>query len=311
MILISVAELPEKYVLKIKEACGVEVYTSTDSDIPKEDITVLGTYGRDVTNENLSQYPNLKWIQIFQTGFDHVDLSVVRNQGVKIANIKGVYGSPMSEFVMSYLLYDIREIDRFIENQSKKSFARNQLVGELSDKTIGIFGTGMIGQEIARKAQAFDMTVCGFNSNGRKVENFDKGFSLEKKEQMIAACDYLVLVLPETPETDHFISTAELEIMKESAILINIGRGNAVDEDALVRSLKNKVIKGAVLDVFKEEPLPETSPLWEVENLLITPHLSGKTNRFFERLSERFIEHFQQSQAGQPLTFEIDLEKGY
>src|SRR5699024_9894576 len=195
--------------------------------------------------------------------------------------------------------------------KKQKKYYRVRLVDEVNGKTIGIFGTGVIGKEVARKAQAFDMNVVGFNSNASDVEYFDKDYAWDDREYVLQKCDYIVLLLPLTDTTYHFLSRKEFQLMKESAYVINIGRGPLVEENALLSALEKREIKGAALDVFYEEPLPENSLLWEAENLIITPHLSGKTKYFFDRSMEIFQENYKLFEEEKPLKFEIDFVKGY
>src|SRR5699024_799486 len=198
--------------------------------------------------------------------------------------------------------YQVREIGRFVENKKRKVYDRDQLVDEANRKTVGIFGTGLIGKEVARKAQAFDMNVVGFNTSGRPVTDFDKAYTWNQKREMIAECDFIVLLLPLAKDTGHMFGEKEFEGMKSDGYLINIGRG---------RHVKEKKIKGAAPDVFHKEPLPETSPLWETENIIITPHLSGKTKYFFERCIHIMGDNYKAFKENKPLTFEIDFDKGY
>src|SRR5699024_3657685 len=171
--------------------------------------------------------------------------------------------------------------------------------------------TGVIGKEVAKKAQVFDMNVLGFNSSARDGEYFDKVYSWDDKEYLLQKCDYIVLLLPLTDTTYHILSLKEFQLMKESAYVINIGRGALVEENDVLSDLEKREIQGAVLDVCYEERLPENSLLWEAENLIITPHLYGKTKYFFDRSMEIFQENYKLFEEEKPLKFEIDFVKGY
>src|SRR5699024_3927645 len=149
------------------------------------------------------------------------------------------YGTPMSEYVMSLILYEIRDIERFIRNKKLKRYDREELVDEVGNKTIGIFGTGVIGKEVAIKAKAFDMNVLGFNSNGRPIEHFDQTFTWEQKDELIQQCDFIVLLLPLIDQTYHFLAEKEFKMMKDSAYVINIGRGPLIKEEDLLQALEN------------------------------------------------------------------------
>lgn len=315
MLLITVFDMPEEQVKRIEEITGMPVHVDPylkKMDAPLDQVEILITYGLENINADLlDRMPALKWIQVFQTGVEHIPLSEVHERGIQLTNVKGLYGKPMSEYVMSIVLYVTRDIPRFVRNQKLHRYERDELVDEVNGKTIGIFGTGMIGQEVAKKAKAFDMKVLGFNTSGRPVPNFDEVYTWDSKEDMLRQCDFIVLLLPETEQTRNFISEKEFKLMKNDAYLINIGRGPLVDESALIKSVTDGEIKGAALDVFNVEPLPEDSPLWDVENILITPHLSGKSVRFFGRCIDIFESNYHAYREGKQLEFLVDPVRGY
>src|SRR5699024_3737611 len=215
VILLTIDELKTEKIEEIKHIAGEEVYLLRgDKEIPYEDIKIIITYGIEEDWEliNFNELPNLEWIQIFQTGIEKVPMDEIEKRGIKLTNVRNIYGKPMSEYVMSLILYDIREIGRFIQNKQQKKYYRDRLVDEV------------IGKEVAKKAQVFDMNVLGFNSNARDVEYFDKVYSWDDKEHLLQKCDYIVLLLPLTDTTYHFLSRKEFQLMKESAYVINIGR---------------------------------------------------------------------------------------
>lgn len=312
MILITVDELRGQIADSIASISGEKVYNlNFDESIPFEKIDIMITYGSETDWELLNKLPNLKWIQVFQTGIEGAPLETIEQRNILLTNVRDIYGAPMSEYAMSLILYQVREIGRFIENKQRKAYDKNPLVDEANRKTVGVFGTGLIGKEVAKKAQVFDMNVIGFNTSGRPVDNFDKTYTWNQKDEMIKECDFIVLLLPLTKDTLHFFSAKEFELMKNDAYLINIGRGPLVKEAALIDALNEEKIKGAALDVFDIEPLPESSPLWDAKNLIITPHLSGKTKYFFGRCTSIFGDNYNAFKENKPLTFEIDFDKGY
>jgi phosphoglycerate dehydrogenase-like enzyme len=190
---------------------------------------------------------------------------------------------------------------------------------------LGILGYGSIGREVGRLGRAFKMRVLALSRSGRRAEG---GYSVEKTgdpvgdipEQfyqpedlhaMLAECDYVVIALPLTPATHHLIGKAELQAMKPTAYLVNIARGPIADEAALVHALREGWIAGAGLDVFEEEPLPPESPLWYLENALISPHVAGFTPRYDERAADLFAENLTRLVNGDPLLNQVDKERGY
>lgn len=312
MILITINECWGSYGEKIEEIAGGKVYfLNQNESIPFEDIEMMITYGLQEDWQILDQLPNLKWIQIFQTGIEYAPLKIIEERGILLTNVRGIYGTAISEYVMSIILYETRHIARFIQNQKRKRYDRSILPDEAGGKTVGIFGTGIVGKEVAKKAQAFDMNVLGFNTSGRSVRFFDATYTWDEKESLIQACDFIVLVLPLLEDTYHFLGKHEFQMMKENAYIINAGRGPLIQQDALCAALEQGMIKGAALDVFNEEPLPASSPLWETENLLITPHMAGKTVYFFDRCLDIYKRNFAAFIKGAPMEFMIDFEKGY
>lgn len=312
MILITIDELQGDKQKQIEEIAGEKTYVHyLDKEIPYEEIEIMITYGLESDWEVLEHLPNLKWIQIFQTGIEHVPLRRIKEKGIKITNVRDIYGPPMAEYVMSLILHEVRDIQRFIENKRLKRYDREQLVDEVNGKTIGIFGTGAIGTEVAKKAQAFDMNVYGFNTDGRSVPHFDQTYTWQSKEELISECDFIVLLLPLMDDTYHFLKEREFNLMKEEAFVINIGRGPLIKEMDLLQALKSKKIKGAALDVFDVEPLPTTSPLWDAERLVLTPHLSGKTKYFFDRSIAIFKGNYEAFTENATFQYVVDVDKGY
>lgn len=311
-VLITIDELPMGKVDEIQSIVSSKVFfVGRDEVIPYADIEILITYGFEISAKFLDSLPNLKWIQILQTGIEHIPLNEVDKRNIILSNIQGIYGTGMSEYVMSLVLFEVREIERFIQNKKEKRYERSELVDEVENKTIGIFGTGTIGQEVAKKAQAFNMNVLGFNTSGRSVEHFNKTYTWDKKEELIRKCDFIVLLLPLIDETYHFFGAEEFAMMKRSAYLINIGRGPLINESDLLKALENNEFKGAAVDVFDEEPLPQSSKLWNAEKVFITPHLSGKTKYFFDRGINLFKIMYQEYVNKESLKYQIDIKRGY
>jgi glyoxylate/hydroxypyruvate reductase A len=213
----------------------------------------------------------------------------------------------MAEYVFAYLLYFCRELPKYFRDQEKKVWvpARPE---RLRGKTIGILGLGSIGKEIAKRGKQFGMEVIGLKRIPGPVENVDQVFGPKDLEKMIPLVDYLIVAIPITPETNHFIGERELSLLKEGTILINIGRGKTIDERALSKILKTKRFK-AVIDVFEEEPLSPESELWNLENVIITPHVSGIN--LPEEICEEFVKNYERWVKGQPLTGLVDRNKGY
>lgn len=218
-----------------------------------------------------------------------------------------IYGGMMAEYVFAYLLYFTRNIGKYLKDQREKVWDRMR-PERLKGKVMGLLGLGSVGKEVAKRAKQFEMGVFGMKRTPEPVENVDQVFGPWEIERMIPLVDYLILALPLTSETYHMIGEKEFRLMKEGTIFINIGRGKTVDEKALIRFLKNGRIK-AVLDVFEEEPLAKESELWDMENVIVTPHVSGIN--LPNEICEEFVKNFERWARGEPLASRVDRKRGY
>jgi len=190
--------------------------------------------------------------------------------------------------------------------------AKGHSTTELRGKTLGVVGLGKIGQEIARLGNAFGMRVLAVKRNpGQPPEGVNRVVSMEGMELVLKESDYLVLTVPLTPETDRLIGAKQLETMKSSAILINMARGEVVDEEALAVALKNGVIAGAGLDVFETEPLRSDSPLWQLDNCIITPHCAAMSPQYMTRATDLFCRNLDAYLKGETLPTQVDPQRGY
>jgi glyoxylate/hydroxypyruvate reductase A len=218
-----------------------------------------------------------------------------------------VYGEMMAEYVFAYLLYFNRNVTKHLKDQKKRVWDRVR-PGRLRGEVLGILGLGSVGREIAKRAKQFGMTVLGVKRVPEPVENVDQVFRSDDLRKMIPQVDYLVNVLPLTPETYHILGEEELNLMKDGSILYSIGRGKTIDEKALIKVLKSEKIR-AVLDVFEKEPLPSKSTLWGLRNVIITPHVSGIS--LPGEICEEFVKNYERWVRGEPLIGLVDRRKGY
>jgi glyoxylate/hydroxypyruvate reductase A len=218
-----------------------------------------------------------------------------------------IYGEMMAEYVFAYLLYFGRQVGTYLADRKERAWNRRRPM-RLRGKVMGILGLGSVGKEIAKRGKQFGMSVFGVKRNPEAVENVDQVFKPGDLGKMIPQVDTLVVALPLTPETEHYLGEKELLLMKEEALLFSIGRGRTIDEKALVKVLKTNRIQ-AVLDVFETEPLPPESELWDLKNVMITPHVSGVS--IPEEICEEFIRNYHRWVKGEPLIGMVDREKGY
>ena len=246
--------------------------------------------------------PSLQWIQSTWAGVDA--LTPFLDGGVKISPLRGVYGQAMSEFTMGWIL----SIHRNILRRATAQAWQPELESGLNEKTIGIMGTGTIGKSVAAAAKAFDMTVRGLNSSGIDVPGFDRCFSSEERLEFAKGVDYLVSILPKTAQTDGIISEALIEQLAPDSTVINVGRGNAVDESALRSGLDNGKLKAVVLDVFDVEPLPQEHWYWAHDRVFITSHTAAPTPS--SAVITVFARNLRLFLADQPFDT-VDATKGY
>mgnify|MGYP001059734819 CR=1 FL=1 len=249
----------------------------------------------------------LQWVQSIFAGVE-VLLSPRQRTDYVLTGVKGVFGPLMSEYVFVYILALERHILEVYENQKVRVWKKIPYES-LQDKLLGICGLGSIGLHIAQTAKHFGMKVWGYKRSYEEVPGIDRIFTQSDFKEFLSNPDYIVITLPSTPDTLHLIDYDTIKVMKSSAVLINVGRGSVVSESALVRALEEKLIRGAVLDVFEEEPLPEESRLWALPNVMITPHNSGFS--FPEDIVRIFAENYRRFVDKKPLKYIVDFNRGY
>jgi glyoxylate/hydroxypyruvate reductase A len=259
-----------------------------------------------IPDEVLKRAKRLKWFSSIGAGNEDLVKNPYLSETVLLTKAT-VYGEMMAEYVFGYLLYFTRNIAKHMKDQRKRVWDQVRPT-RLRGKVLGILGLGSVGREIAKRGKQFGMKVLGVKRVTEPVENVGQVFGPGDLRNMIPFVDYLVNVLPFTPETYHILGERELSLMKEGAFLFSIGRGKTIDGKALKKVLQTKKIQ-AVLDVFEKEPLPSKSKLWGLRNVIITPHISGIN--LPEEISEEFVRNFKRWVRGEPLIVIVDRGKGY
>ncbi|MFA9559209.1 D-2-hydroxyacid dehydrogenase [Evansella sp. AB-rgal1] len=273
---------------------------------------ILLTNGFDVTKEHIINAKNLKWIMVLSAGIDELPLEQIKNRNILVTNVSGIHAIPMAEYTIAMMLQVSRNTKALIKSEQDKHWNSKLVMNEIHGKTIGILGTGAIGQEVARLAKAFHMKTMGMNRSGREVSYFDVMYTSAQLHDIVKESDFLLSVLPKTKETDGILTKNEFALMKKNAILINIGRGNVMNDWDLLHALNNGEIAHAVLDVFNEEPLPTDHPYWRMENVTVTPHLSGISPKYQSRALEIFEANLKEFLNGRENYInKINLSKGY
>lgn len=272
-------------------------------------------FGYKITPTLLPMAQRLKWIQFGSAGIDHTVFPGLLQSDIIITTMSGIHAIPVAEHTISMMLALSRHLHTAAKLQSEHCYDRAELAAqadELYDKTVGIVGLGKIGLNIARLAKAFGMRVVG--SKITRVEclpNVDKTYTPDQLHEMLAECDYLVLAVPLTQNTASLIGESEIAAMKDGARIINIARGAMLDHAALGDALKSGKLAGAALDVFPAEPLTADSEIYNLPNVIITPHTAASSPQYSARASEIFRTNFRAYISGEPMINVYDKKRGY
>jgi phosphoglycerate dehydrogenase-like enzyme len=299
------------------------------SELPADvwsEVEVLSTFMVLPTPERA---PRLRWVQLLSAGADHAIDHPLWSGGVIFTTTSGIHAIVIGEYVLALMLAWSQRLPALIDRQRRAEWPddRFELFApqELRGAIVGIVGYGSIGREVGRLASAFGMRVLALQ---RSSDPADHGYTVpgagdpegviperfyrrQELREMLPECDYVVLGVPLTDATQNLIGPDELRAMRPSAFLVNIARGGVVDEPALIRALQEGWIAGAGLDVFAHEPLPADSPLWGMDNVILSPHIAGSTPRYFDRAVDVFAENLRRYLAGEPLINRVDRVMGY
>ncbi|TFE26280.1 D-2-hydroxyacid dehydrogenase [Cohnella luojiensis] len=266
----------------------------------------------DLAADSMVPDSRLRWVQAWGAGVEQMPFDAFRRRGILLTNASGVHAYPISETVFAMMLSFARKLHLSIYNKADKKWSWTGELDEIHGKALGLVGVGAIGEEIARLARAFGMRVLGVRKSGRDSPYVDAMYDVQGLDEVLGASDYVVVTLPITPETEYMIDRSRFGKMKPTAFFINIGRGRTTDTEALIEALRNGTIAGAGLDVFEQEPLPETSPLWELPNVIVTPHNSGSSVHYGERAVKIFMENLSAYIEGnEPARNRVDLDLQY
>lgn len=277
----------------------------------KEDIVITLGWTRSFESELLKN-PNsrLKWVQSISAGVDSLDLQTFSEKKILLSNASGIHRVSIAEHVLGVLLAEFRGLRRAVKTNSWTN--RGGEFRQLSEQNMLIVGTGQIGQQLAAFAQSMKIRTYGINSTGHPAVGFSECYSQKKLIKIVKDMDIIVNILPLTNETYHLYDEEMFQAMKKGSIFVNVGRGPSVKTEALVEALQNNHISFAAVDVFEEEPLPADHPLWTMDNVLITPHISGITPKFKQKLTDIFLMNLTSFiETGELKKNQVNLEKGY
>ncbi len=270
-------------------------------------------YGLRLPQDVIKKAPNLKWVQVMSAGVERFLDADMRESPVVLTNVSGSHAIPISEFVVGLMLMFVKQSPVCLELKQRRKWERISPV-VLANKTVGIVGLGSIGQQVARLAKAFGMRVIATRRSSRegvRARNVDLMLPPSRLNELLRESDFVVLSVPFTSETDKLIGEEELRSMKTSARLINVARGGIVDEQALIRALREGWIAGAGLDVFATEPLPGDSPLWTLPSVILSPHVSGTREDYVVAATRLFVDNLNRYLTGKRLLNVVNKARGY
>ena len=298
----------------VKAAKGFEVIITADKEEIKKhylDSEVLA--GFSPVRDGFLNNTNLKWVQFWGAGVDKFPIAEMKEKGIILTNTSGVHANQISESIFAFMLAYSRGFYKFLPNQRNKVWeSNNGLLGEIHGKTLGILGVGAIGAETAKIAKAFGMNVLGLRRSGGEAPYTDKCYKTNEVISLLKDSDYVVNILPLTPETEGFMDKAKFEAMKKTAVYISVGRGKTTNQQDLINALKSGQIAFAGLDVTEPEPLPPTDPLWSLENVIITCHSAGGSDKYDERAMDIFLENVEAYvKTGAPVRNVVNLDLYY
>ena len=334
---LATVPLPEggqKRISEVSDQIKLIVSSATKpADIPAatwENVNVLYTWDVLPHPDNA---PNLKWVQFQSAGVDsHLNHPLLQNMNLIITSMSGIITGQIAEYTLMTILAFGQKLPKLMRHQRDHYWPEPKekwhafMPIELRHSTVAILGYGSIGRQVARLVKPFGATILASKKDAMHPEDtgytregmgdplgefFDRLYPIEAMHSMLKDSDFVVVALPLTDATQHILDEAAFEAMKDSAFVVNVGRGGLIKESALIQALKTKQIAGAALDVFEEEPLPKNSPLWDMENVIISPHISGISPYLHEETLDLFIENLARFVVDQPLHNQVDLKRGY
>ena len=289
-----------------------------DENISEDDLKSATVIVGELTENQLAICEKLKFLQLTWAGADKFLKMKSFPKSVTLATASGAFGEVISEYVIGGILALYRSLPLYVENQRKHLWEKNITVETIAGKNVLILGTGDIGRTTAKKLKALGvMKIWGVRRNSKEdfVENFDGVFDVVELDALLPKADIVICCLPETEATTGILNSELLSLFKENSVLVNVGRGSLIVENDLVEALKQNKIKGAVLDVFENEPLSENSELWDMKNIIITPHIAGPSFSGDEATKDKIwkicFENIESYLQGGELKNVVDFNRGY
>lgn len=248
------------------------------SQLPEEvqqQMDVLISYHPEVDAAFIENAPNLKWIAWYATGVNRLPFKTLKKREIQLTNAGGVHAQQLTEFLFAYILDDYKELKAIYEEQQARIYNHKRVTPSVKDQSILFLGTGKIPQRAAQVAQTLGMKTIGLNTTGHAADHFNETYPISERQHVYKKADIVVNLLPETADTRYLLTAEDFKAMNQHTLLVNLGRGTIAKEAVIVDALKNKSIRKAYLDVFEQEPLASDSELYQLDNVFLTPHISG------------------------------------
>jgi phosphoglycerate dehydrogenase-like enzyme len=301
----SLAELPDETSIAVGNR--LEAFENL---APEAIIILSWSLAGKLLEDVFARCPNVRWVHSRSAGLDGVLFPALIDSTVTLSNGRGVFSQSLGEFAMAAMLYFAKDLRRMIRNQEAGRWEPFDIT-ELAGQTVGILGYGDIGRAVAVRARAMGMRVLAVSRRGSPDPLAEIVFTPDRRAEMLAQSDYVVAAAPLTDETRGLIGEREIAALRSSAVVINLGRGPVIEEQALVRALEAGRIKGAALDVFDTEPLPAGHPFYRLENVLLSPHCADHTPDWTAQAMRFFLDQFRRFDLGEPLRNVVEKRQGY
>jgi phosphoglycerate dehydrogenase-like enzyme len=293
-------------------------YARTDAERAAGLASADAAYTWMLSADELARAPRLRWVHSSAVAVETLCLPELAHRAIRVSNTRGVQAVPIAEHALAVVLALAKQIPFAIEHQQRGEWAQHAYTGPrlpwlLNGRTLGLIGLGGIGQALAARASALGMRVVALRRqmDAAPVNGVSAVYGRDRLHEMLGDCDVLAIAAPLTPHTDHLVDRTALAALKPGAVVVNVGRAAILDTDALVDALRSGHLAGAALDVFPEEPLPSSHPLWTAPNLILTPHTAGFRSGHWDDVIEVFADNLTRYRQGEPLRFEVDPRLGY
>ena len=291
------------------------IFTDGVSEVKKEDqadVDIIFGYDGNISQSFIEQCPQLKWIAWYSTGVNTLPLEYIEENNILLTNGRGIHAKQMAEFIIGFILDDYKMMRTSYDNQKNRKYDSTITAPMVKGEHILFLGTGNIAQRTTTIAKALGLHITGVNTSGRSVEDFEKTYAIDDLNEALEEADIVVNTLPETEKTIHLLNQGHFERMKDTALFINVGRGTIVKEEIIINALKDRLIRYAYLDVFENEPLEPNNPLYDLDNVTLTAHITGNGANHSKEATLLFMDNLSHFlNYGKLIENEVKPQYGY